>query len=544
MNGQPELDSPPFPTFSVADLVTSKPLLLASSGKEYARHGLTPQELEAQRADTRRRLNIEFLDQDDLGELDLDKDITADAAVAPESVTTSARASPDVTVKSESDDTLVKMEIDEPSSAPSPLTPASATPPATSAPAPVPVPVPVSVPVPTPVLEPAPKPRGRKPKNAAPPPPPKEESPGADSDTGVGLSARERNRLKRKRKAGNSAFVAAPPPPPQGAKYNTAPAGQSSNKVRLVEKPEPNGGPSPVPATQPSRHDAEVVVVDPSKGGAVDPKDSASSKNLGQTLLPRQPDTWIWDGVFRALEVDLFSPAWEIRHGAALALREIVKVCGAYGGTRSLATATENGHAHEKWCNDFAAKLLCVFVLDRFGDFVGDQVVAPVRETVSQTLAALLLHAPPATTLHVHRILLEMIQQDFPMPPSAGGRSHIWEVRHAGLLGVKYEVAVRNDLVAENPEILRDVVQAALLGLKSSDDDVRSVAANCLLPVAANIVERLPDELSRILVVLWECLGGLTDDLSSSVGAVMDLLGEHGLNCSRVHIADFFQGHW
>ena len=125
----------------------------------------------------------------------------------------------------------------------------------------------------------------------------------------------------------------------------------------------------------------------------------------------------------------------------------------------------DNLLAHEKWCNDLAAKLLCIFVLDRFGDFVSDQVIAPVRETVSQTLASLLLHMPQRSVLHVHAILLQMIKQDFPMPASAAGRSHIWEVRHAGLLGVKYEVAVRNDLVGvSGTALLEDVVQAALLG--------------------------------------------------------------------------------
>ena len=34
----------------------------------------------------------------------------------------------------------------------------------------------------------------------------------------------------------------------------------------------------------------------------------------------------------------------------------------------------DNEIAHEKWCNDLAAKLLCIFVLDRFSDFVSDQV--------------------------------------------------------------------------------------------------------------------------------------------------------------------------
>ena len=68
--------------------------------------------------------------------------------------------------------------------------------------------------------------------------------------------------------------------------------------------------------------------------------------------------------------------------------------------------------AHERWCNDLAVKFLCIFVLDRFGDFVSDQVVAPVRETVSQTLAYLLLHMPRRSVLHVHNVLLQMIRQE------------------------------------------------------------------------------------------------------------------------------------
>jgi TATA-binding protein-associated factor len=162
-------------------------------------------------------------------------------------------------------------------------------------------------------------------------------------------------------------------------------------------------------------------------------------------------------------------------------------------------SAIENEINHERWCNDLAAKLLCVFVLDRFGDFVSDQVcvllyivptvhaqihpqvVAPVRETVSQTLASLLLHMPRRSVLHVHSILLQMIRQDFPPPNQGKGKpdekGHVWEVRHAGLLGIKYEVAVRSDLFdipaveadgscidAGGRDVLHGVVDAAILG--------------------------------------------------------------------------------
>ena len=73
------------------------------------------------------------------------------------------------------------------------------------------------------------------------------------------------------------------------------------------------------------------VVVDPTKGGAVEAKAAQQSK-----ALEVQPGVWPWDGVVKVLEVDLFSPAWEVRHGAALALREIIKTQGKCGGMRGI----------------------------------------------------------------------------------------------------------------------------------------------------------------------------------------------------------------
>lgn len=61
--------------------------------------------------------------------------------------------------------------------------------------------------------------------------------------------------------------------------------------------------------------------------------------------------------------------------------------------------------------------------------------------------------------------------------------------------------------------------------LRDRDDDVRSAAAATLSPIADALVSSLPVELQQVVDVLWECLGDLKDDLSSSVGGVMDLLG-------------------
>lgn len=60
------------------------------------------------------------------------------------------------------------------------------------------------------------------------------------------------------------------------------------------------------------------------------------------------------------------------------------------------------------------------------------------------------------------------------------------------------------------------------------------MAASCLLPVAGHLVEQLPESLDSVLLVLWNCLRGMKDDLSSSVGAVMDLLGKSLIVILRV----------
>jgi TATA-binding protein-associated factor len=78
---------------------------------------------------------------------------------------------------------------------------------------------------------------------------------------------------------------------------------------------------------------SDKVVIDPSKGGAVSAKSAPQSKALDVS-----PGLWIWDGVVKLLEVDLFSPAWEVRHGAAMALRELLKAQGHSGGMRGKHT--------------------------------------------------------------------------------------------------------------------------------------------------------------------------------------------------------------
>lgn len=183
---------PEFPPFSVQELVQNGVLLLASSGKEFAKPAgilANPAEVKRARKEAMGRLGLDFLDT--VGGPD-DMDIDKELAIEAEADATSEA---DVQIKREDPTSSVSpMEVDfnlrkerSPPARSHSSTPA----------------------VPSPVT-PAP--------------------PAAEPDDLSGLSARERNRLKRKRKLGSSAFVAAPPPPPSGAgsRYSTTATGPSN----------------------------------------------------------------------------------------------------------------------------------------------------------------------------------------------------------------------------------------------------------------------------------------------------------------------------
>ncbi|KZT56424.1 hypothetical protein CALCODRAFT_435762 [Calocera cornea HHB12733] len=499
------ISEPPFPAFSLANVLRGSPLLLASSGEEYGK-GLwlgTPADVERARKEALGRLGLGFLEAVD-GEW-------TEALVQHEDVKLENGSDdrldvdPDYDV-AKSDSPARAMHSDIPiKRSPSTLGSSTKFSPATS-----PGPTSQSLPVDSDIKS----------------------SPSPAPEVGAaGLSARELNRLKRKRKPGNTGIVATPP-------SKILPfSSWILCRVRVVAS-QADGNPEARPI--PGLHDdvKKLDLTSPpvddqsASGGPVAVKENAS-KSARALTVPE--GAWVWQGVVDILEIDLLNPNWEVRHGAALGLREVVKAQGGSGGMRM----EQNGYEHERWCNDIAAKLLCVFALDRFGDFVSDSAVAPVRETASQCLASLLLHMPLRSVHHVHGILLDMVHQRFSSndaneifsKSSKQGRfeRRIWEVMHAGLLGIKYEVAVRRDLIDPDhngQDVLKSVVDAATIGLKDPNDDVQSEAASCLLPVVAELIQHLPTYLEVVLNILWDAFVDLKDDLGSSIAAVMELLGK------------------
>uniref|UniRef100_A0A673C4N7 BTAF1 RNA polymerase II, B-TFIID transcription factor-associated n=1 Tax=Sphaeramia orbicularis TaxID=375764 RepID=A0A673C4N7_9TELE len=247
------------------------------------------------------------------------------------------------------------------------------------------------------------------------------------------------------------------------------------------------------------------IVID-NQGSNDKPETSPESSLCPVALF--QTNEWPLESFCEELCNDLFNPSWEVRHGAGTGLREILKSHGAGGGKLVGSTAEQMSRQHQEWIEDLVIRLLCVFALDRFGDFVSDEVVAPVRETCAQTLGVALRHMNETGVSMTVDVLLKLLKEDQ------------WEVRHGGLLGIKYALAVRQDLISN---LLPRVLPAITVGLQDLDDDVRAVAAAALIPVVEGLVQLLPSKVPFIVNTLWDALLDL-DDLTASTNSIMTLL--------------------
>lgn len=138
-----------------------------------------------------------------------------------------------------------------------------------------------------------------------------------------------------------------------------------------------------------------------------------------------------------------------------------------------------------------------------------DQVVAPVRETCAQVLGTILQEMSTDLIQKTVAILQEFIKQKD------------WEVRHAGAMGLKYFLVIREDLISIYlPLVIKDILN----GLLDSVDDVSSVSASALIPIASHLPKLLSHEqVSAIVKMLWDLLLD-QDELAAACNSFMGLL--------------------
>ena len=334
-----------------------------------------------------------------------------------------------------------------------------------------------------------------------------------------GLSKRQLNQLKRKNKtiakAGANKMRVVDLSLRRSSEAGQTPISATPYPVKLGDQNEANGdhGPDYFSVKQEAPEDDSRIISE--FKGEVAPEKPVI-----------QPDEepgheWPYELMCDFMSVDLLDPNWEVRHGAAMGLREVLRIQGAGAGRKFGKSKSENNNLNRKWLDDLACRLLCVLMLDRFGDYISDTVVAPIRETIGQTLGALLSQVPDVTAISIYHFLCRLIMQD-----DLGLKLPVWQVCHGGMIGLKYFVAVRKDLLLRQGTLIDGVIAAVMKGLAHDDDDVRSVSAATLVPIAHELITLKPEALNDLITVVWDCLSDLQDDLSASTGAVMDLLAK------------------
>jgi len=210
--------------------------------------------------------------------------------------------------------------------------------------------------------------------------------------------------------------------------------------------------------------DSKVVISHKPKATKID---SADESTVSSDLYTTEPHTWPFEKLVIQLKENLISPSWETRHGSALGLLAIIRRQGENAGKELGLSKKPNDARHALWTEDLAFKLLHVLCLDRFGDYVGDTVLAPVREATSTCFAALFKVMTTQNIEKVRIIFSDMVKQDrLSETKIVGKKNHIWQVRHAGLSGLKYLVAVNQDSVKQ-PDQLAQLLNVTLIGYVS-----------------------------------------------------------------------------
>ena len=123
-----------------------------------------------------------------------------------------------------------------------------------------------------------------------------------------------------------------------------------------------------------------------------------------------QCDEWPFTLFYEKMLENIFDPKWEVRHGAAISLREVLK---KQGDALSI-----------EWKIDLVLRLMLVISLDRFADFISDNIIAPVRETCAQAIGIALRdlkHEIP----NIVEIICQMYERNE------------WEIKHGSLLILK-----------------------------------------------------------------------------------------------------------
>lgn len=357
-----------------------------------------------------------------------------------------------------------------------------------------------------------------------------------------GMSVRERAMKARAMKRAGNAAVAAGSADPDRATPTIDNTGRNAKRAKLSSTDQDIGASGAASMVQHQNNSSstqgitpdasQVHLVTPSKAAVVD--DSSILESQWQAMLSGQ---WPFQDLCDQVCMDVLHPRWETRHGACLALREVLRShaqsaavhaaiadpAGGWSEPGGMGTLHIAHHtpvekrkekvsiaiaANQEWLEDCAIHLLCTLALDRLDDFGSDQSVAPVRETAAQALGAVTRPFDSPAVLSMLGMLRTM---------SSSGR---WQARHGALQALKYVFAARESI---DRALYAAALPVVIRGLQDPDDDVRAVAAEAMLPAASLLAVDRSTEGQSVRALLWDSLLSL-EDLSPAVKGISTLL--------------------
>lgn len=363
----------------------------------------------------------------------------------------------------------------------------------------------------------------------------------------LGLDQVKKQSVKKESSVKEEKEKSSTPPPPAEKHMSARMRAMAKRRAKAARSHTGRGSEVDLSKSSVSRQlSADSTTVKSEQQQQPDSKFEVTEQNQGSKLVMEAKPTTVFDeqnkysayvwklqGIFELLGKDLFNVLWETRHGSAMGLREIVKYQATGAGRILGRSREENDYRNRRILEDLCVRLITLFAVDRFGDYVSDTVVAPVRENAGQVLAALLLHLPDETELSVFHTLVSLIKQD---TQQLGIKAPCWEAKHGGILGLKYFVSIRKDLLFKYPNLLDKTVEMVLYCLNDSgDDDVQSMAAATLVPITTEFVRLRPNMVFEVINAIWNNLSETRDDLSASTGSVMDLLAKLCLHEEVLH---------
>jgi len=210
---------------------------------------------------------------------------------------------------------------------------------------------------------------------------------------------------------------------------------------------------------------------------------------------------WIFSKCFRKLVNNMFSLDWEVRHGAATGLRELLK----FQATEACIQGSYSEEANKALLEDVACRILILLAVDRFCDFSGTVTVAPVREAASMALATVVLH--------LDRNRVQCIGRYISILADSGN----WEVVHAAYISMQYIFAALSSSFSILKSLLEYSFDDITRGLLSEDTDICAAAARCLFPVVDIISKdsiESPVPIEKLCEVLWQVISACDEDNS------------------------------